>query len=150
MGKIEIKRLGKQNVLIFQKLIRLFQEVFETEQLIACEESYLERLLEKPGFIAYSAIFENEVVGGLTAYELPMYYTANSEIFIYDIAIRPAFQRKGVGKKLLLSLEEYCRQNGINLMFVAASEEDEHALDFYHSTGGKAEKVVHFNYSIDQ
>lgn len=33
-------------------------------------------------------------------------------------------------------------------MFVAASEEDVHALDFYHSTGGEAEKVVHFNYSL--
>lgn len=93
---------------------------------------------------------ENEIVGGLTAYELPEYYSGESEIFIYDIAIRREFQRKGFGRKLLIILEDYCRQSGIKVMFVAANEEDENALDFYHSTGGKADKVIHFNYFFDK
>jgi aminoglycoside 3-N-acetyltransferase I len=45
-------------------------------------------------------------------------------------------------------LKEYCKQNEIKEMFVAANEEDKNALDFYRSTGGNAEKVVHFNYEI--
>ena len=142
----QIKRLGSHDVIIFQKLIRLFREVFEMEKPGEAEESYLLALLQKPDFIALCAIVENEIAGGLTAYELPLYYSGGSEIFIYDIAIKPAFQRKGFGRKLLVNLEEYCRQSGIKIMFVAANEEDEHAVDFYHSTGGKAEKVIHFNY----
>ena len=43
-------------------------------------------------------------------------------------------------------LNDDCRQKGVAEVFVAASEEDTHALDFYRSTGGAAEKVVHFTY----
>jgi len=146
----QIKRLGSHDVIIFQKLIRLFREVFGMEDSGEAEESYLLALLQKPGFIALCAIVENEIAGGLTAYELPLYYSGGSEIFIYDIAIKPAFQRKGFGRKLLVNLEEYSRQSGIKVMFVAANEEDADAMDFYHSTGGKAEKVVHFNYFFDE
>ena len=39
------------------------------------------------------------------------------------------------------------RKNGINEFFVLAHEEDEHAVEFYHSTGGKSEKVVNFLYA---
>jgi aminoglycoside 3-N-acetyltransferase I len=144
--EVQIKRLGSHDIIIFQKLIGLFQDVFEMENLVEAQEPYLPGLLQKPDFIALCAIVENEIVGGLTAYELPLYYNGGSEIFIYDLAVKPAFQRKGFGRKLLVSLEEYCQQSGIRVMFVSANEEDEHAVDFYHSTGGKAEKVIHFNY----
>jgi aminoglycoside 3-N-acetyltransferase I len=150
VAQYQIKRLGNQDVLILQKLIRLFQEVFEMGNPEVPGEFYLKSLLEKPGFIAFVAIRENEIAGGLTAYELPMYYAEYSEVFIYDVAVKSEFQRKGFGKELLLSLEKYCRQNGIREMFVESHEEDGHALDFYHSTGGRPEKVVQFNYSFDK
>lgn len=50
---------------------------------------------------------------------------------------------------MLSTLKEYCRQNGIREIFVDASEHDKHAVDFYHSSGGKAEKVVQFIYTVD-
>ena len=148
--ELKIRRLGKSDVGIFKEMIQLFQEVFEEEKQTKIEELYLEKLLEKPGFMVYCAISNGEVVGGLTAYELPMYYSKHSEIFIYDIAIKAEFQRKGVGRKLLSSLQVYGKKNNIEVIFVAVNEEDKHALDFYHSTGGKAEKVVHFNYDLDE
>jgi aminoglycoside 3-N-acetyltransferase I len=144
----QIKRLRQEDVQIFYKLIGLFQEIFETGKQLKAEESYLTRLLENPGFIVYVAALENEIVGGLTAYELPMYNSMDSELFIYDIAIKPGFQRKGLGKQLLSSLKKHCEQNNIRLMFVEAHEEDEHAVAFYHSAGGHAEKVIQFNYLL--
>jgi aminoglycoside 3-N-acetyltransferase I len=42
----------------------------------------------------------------------------------------------GLGKVLIFSLQAYCKGNGINEMFVSAHEKDQHALDFYRSTGG--------------
>ena len=144
--KIQIKHLEKEDVSIFQKLIRLFQEVFEYSKPVIIEDLYLKTLLSKPDFIVYAAFHGNEIVGGLTAYVLPSYYAATSEIFIYDIAVKAAHQRTGIGKRLLKSLQEYCKEKGIQEIFVAANKEDLHALDFYRSTGGKAEKVVHFTY----
>ncbi|MGI8951133.1 MAG: GNAT family N-acetyltransferase [Chitinophagaceae bacterium] len=142
-----IKRLGQNDTLIFKKLIQLFDEVFENEISAPANETHLTTLLSKSEFIAFIAIANNEVAGGLTAYELPMYYLENSEVYIYDIAVKSDFQRKGLGKKMLLALNDYCKQNGIKQMFVEAHDEDNHAIDFYHSASGHAEKVVHFNFS---
>ena len=145
----QIKRLDREDVPIAKKLFQLFRDVFGQESRANPGEAYLKDLLGKPGFIIYAAMYGDEVAGGLTAYELPMWHSESSEMFLYDIAIRPEYQRIGLGKKLLLALMAYCRQAGIREMFVAADEDDTHALDFYHATGGKAAKVVHFTYNTD-
>lgn len=144
----EIKLLEKQDTDIFKKLISLFHKVFEVEKTTGTEDAYLINLLENPDFIIICIILENEVVGGLTAYVLKRYYAAYSEVYIYDIAVEPTFQRTGLGKKLIAFLALYCTQKGIACMFVQANEEDKHAIDFYHGTGGKAEKVIYFNYPM--
>src|SRR4026209_1719560 len=143
---IEIKRLTKEDLSDFTSLINLFNLVFEEESKIGSEANSL-RLLNNDGFIAIVAIAENEVVGGLTAYELPMYYSDSSEIFLYDLAVKPEYQRKGIGKGLIQSLKAHCLQQGIKVFFVMAHEEDEHAIEFYRSTGGKSENVVNFLYN---
>ncbi|MEO6167734.1 MAG: GNAT family N-acetyltransferase [Chitinophagales bacterium] len=146
---LQIKRLDSNDVDLFRELVSLFQEVFEMENRATPNESYLKSLLGKPGFIVLVLICENEIAGGLTAYELPLYYGEYSEVYIYDVAIKPTFQRRGFGKMIIAALKEYCRENRIKQFFVEAHEEDDEAVKFYYSTGGKAEKVVHFNYDTD-
>ena len=146
---IEIKRLKRNDVVLFEKLVTLFQYVFEMGKTDKTMKKYLQKMLDNPGFMAYIAQQGDNVIGGLTAFELPMYYSELSEVFIYDIAIHPEFQRKGIGKKLISALKKYCRKKGIQYIFVPANEEDAHALAFYTSTGGKPEKVVHFNYNAN-
>jgi aminoglycoside 3-N-acetyltransferase I len=147
--EFQIKRLGQNDIEMVKQLLLLFEKVFEMKDFTSVNEPYLTKLLQKPDFIIYVAVHKNETIGGLTAYQLPGYYSEQSEIFIYDIAIQKEFQRKGIGKKLFLAIKEYGKQTGAKELFVAANEEDEHALDFYRSLGGKAEKVFHFTYSIN-
>jgi aminoglycoside 3-N-acetyltransferase I len=142
----QLKRLGENDLLIFQKLIQLFQKIFEPKNPIIPSESYLKTLLQKSGFVALVILHEDQIVGGLTAYELPMYYGEYSELYLYDIAVASEFQRKGLGKELLLFLKKYCKENNIKEFFVEAHEEDKHAINFYNSNGGKAERVIHFNF----
>ena len=146
---IKIKHLAKEDLSKFTSLIDLFNMVFEEESKIGSEVNSL-KLLNSKYFIAFVALAESEVVGGLTAYELPMYYSNSSEIFLYDLAVKPEYQRMGVGKGLLQSLKEYCLRNGVKEFFVMAHEEDEHAIEFYRSTGGKSEKVVNFLYEASE
>ena len=145
---IEIKRLTKENIYEFKSLIHLFNIVFEEESKIGSEANSLS-LLNNKAFVALAAVDGETVVGGLTAYELPMYYSDNSEIFLYDLAVSPDHQRMGVGKELLHGLKEHCRAKGIKTFFVMAHEEDAHAIEFYRATGGKAEKVVNFVYDME-
>lgn len=144
--KVEIRQLTNEDLPAFLSLIRLFNMVFEGTESGSSNETHLQRLLGNHNFIAIAALLENEVIGGLTAYELPMYYSADSEIFLYDLAVKPDYQRMGIGKRLIHHLKEYCMTNGVNVFFVLAHEEDEHAVEFYHSTGGRSEKVVNFIY----
>jgi len=146
---IEIKHLTKEDISKFTSLINLFNMVFEEESKIGSEANSFQ-LLNSKYFVALVALVENEVVGGLTAYELPMYYSNSSEIFLYDLAIKPEYQRMGIGKRLLQSLKEYCLQNGIEEFFVLAHEEDEHAIAFYRATGGRGERVVNFLYEANE
>jgi aminoglycoside 3-N-acetyltransferase I len=146
--KLEVRKLTQEDVLAFNSLVRLFNMVFEEDETAIGTETNLLKLLSNSHFVAMAAFYENEIAGGLTAYVLPMYYSENSEIFLYDLAVKPEYQRMGVGKRLIQSLKEYCVKNGINEFFVLAHEEDEHALEFYRSTGGKSEKVVNFIYEI--
>jgi aminoglycoside 3-N-acetyltransferase I len=141
--------LTKEDLSEFIALLQLFNTVFEEESKIGSEANLL-NLLNNKFFIALVAIDEDKVVGGLTAYEIPLYYSDNSEIFLYDLAVKPNYQRMGIGKGLLQRLKEHCIANGIKTFFVMAHEEDEHAIEFYHATGGKGEKVVNFLYEAGE
>ena len=142
----EIKQLTKEDLPLFKSLLNLFNTVFEEEDPTIGSDTNLLKLLDGNSFIAITAIAGNEVLGGLTAYELPMVYSDDSEIFLYDLAVKAEYQRMGIGKSLIQSLKEYCFRNGIQEFFVMAHKEDEHAIEFYRSTGGKSEKVVNFLY----
>jgi len=146
--KLEVRKLGQEDLAVFTLLVHLFNEVFEEDEPAVSSETSLSRILKHNSFVAMAAFYEGEIVGGLTAYELPMYYSENSELFIYDLAVKPEYQRMGVGKRLINKLKEYCVENGIVEFFVLAHEEDEHAIEFYRSTGGKSEDVVNFLYKV--
>lgn len=144
-----VEHLKKGDISTLRKLILLFKEVFEADRVGKVSDAYLKKLLANPHFIAIVALDGNKVVGGLTAYELPQYYGEHSEVYIYDMAIKATYQRKGIGKKLIAALKAYCKAKGIKTIFVEAHAEDKHAVAFYLSAKGKAEKVVHFNYELN-
>jgi len=146
--QIELKQLSVADLAITQQLFILLQQVFGAEQPIKVSEVYTQKLLENPVFVAFAAIVNNEPVGGLTGYISPMYNGEVSELYIYDIAVKPEFQRRGIGKQLILFAKDYCSKNGMSAMYVQANAEDEHALDFYRSTNANEERVVHFTYTL--
>ncbi|WP_109831467.1 GNAT family N-acetyltransferase [Reichenbachiella versicolor] len=146
-SNLEISRIQGNNIERFTELVELLNEVFEEPNEVASERQ-LKRLLSKPDFLAIAVIYENKVIGGLTAYELEGYYTDKSELYIYDIAVKTEFHNQGIGKKLIEHLKNYSAKNGIEGIFVDAHSEDEQAVKFYESTFGKCEKVDHFNLEI--
>lgn len=148
MSDIKIRKLTEKDVSAFEALLHLFNHTFEEERTLS-DTTHLTALLNDPRFIVIAAFSGEEILGGLTAYELPLYYGNETEIFLYDMAVHPDHQRKGIGKQLLEFLKDYCAKNKINTFFVLAHEEDVHALEFYHATGGQREHVANFLYEIE-
>ena len=146
---LQIRQLTSKDLDTFRDLISLLNQVFEAPDNIP-RDGYLHALLNNPSFIAIGVMHNKEVIGGLTAYLLPMTTTETSEVFIYDIAIREDHQRTGVGRQLLSELNDCCSLKGIRQIFVDASEMDEHAVKFYQATGGRGEKVVQFTYIVNK
>lgn len=145
-----IRRLGSDDVMIAEQLIHLFKDIFEANDLIPAKPSYLKTLLRKHEFICIAAIYKNKVIGGLTAYELPMYYSEYTDLFIYDIAVAPHLQRLGIGNKLLQAIKAWGGQNYIREIFVDANEEDKHSLDFYRAAEGFEEKISQFKFKVNK
>ncbi|UII30542.1 GNAT family N-acetyltransferase [Fulvivirga ulvae] len=145
LQNFKIRQLSKNDVHLFKKLVELFREVFEDNQPQLTDAVQFNPL-QRPDFIAYAILNEHEVIGGLTAYELANYYSGIPEIFIYDIAIKTAYQRKGLGKMLLREIMKYAGDQGAKEVFVMAHTEDQQAVDFYTKAGGKDEAVVSFTY----
>lgn len=143
MANIRTLRLTDVHIGIARQLFLLMARVFE-EPSEPLSDEYLLRLLSRADYWTIAAFMDHELVGGLTAYTLPMTRLQSSELFIYDIAVRSDRQRKGVGRMLISTLRAAAEAEGIHEIFVPADNEDAHALDFYRALGGEPAAVTFF------
>lgn len=121
-------------------------EVFE-EPGERLSDGYLDALLNRETFWLIAALAGDEVVGGLTAHTLAMTRTESAEVFIYDVAVRADWQRRGLGRQLVTVLCATAAGAGIADVFVLADTTDGHALDFYSALGGVPTPVTMFTFS---
>ena len=148
---IEIRCLSGEDIEVFMKLVSVFEKVFDMQSFMMPPKTHLQTILLKPEFIVFVAKHNDEVIGGLTAYVLHQYYSEKPVAYLYDLAVKPAFQRQGVGKELVAALNAHCRERGFQEVFVQADKADDYAIDFYRKTGTTAEEeVVHFYYALSQ
>ncbi len=148
---IELKKLSPQDIDDFSDLIRIFQIVFEMNNFEKPDEKHLQSLLNKPDFFTLVAKYDNKVLGGLTVYILHRYYSTKPIAYIYDMGVLADYQRKGIGKKLITFLTNYCQENGFEEAFVQAEADDTQAVNFYKTTSYSNElQATHFTYSFDK
>jgi aminoglycoside 3-N-acetyltransferase I len=147
--QVRIQRLTSADREAAKTLFALMAEVF-SEAREPLSDAYVDRLLRRPDFWVIAAFMNDEIVGGVTAHTLPMTRTESSELFIYDIAVRNAHQRQGIGRRLVTALREDAAAAGITDVCVPADNDDVHALDFYRALGGEPSPVTFFVFSGDK
>jgi len=146
---IQIQQLAKNDLANFQKVLLLFEEVFEMENFSMPEDTHLQGLLAKPDFAVFAAFQEDQVVGALTVYVLEQYYSTKLLAYIFDLAVATQLQRQGIGKKLIAAVRQHYQALGFEEVFVQANREDTHAVNFYRKTEpSEEEDVLHFNYFL--
>lgn len=142
---IKTARLTLGERALARELFTMMADVFE-ETREPLGDAYLDRLLGRPDFWAIAAVWDGELVGGLTAYTLELTRSQTSEIFIYDIAVRRDRQRQGVGRELIEALRTAAAAAGVDDLFVPADDEDAHALEFYRALGAEASPATFFTF----
>lgn len=128
---------------------RVMADVFE-EAGEVLSAAYVTDLLAHPWFWGYVAMDDGMVAGGLTAHTLPMTRAEAQEVFLYDLAVVPGRQRRGIGRRLVAALVDDAAAMGLHSVFVPADVDDAHALDFYRSLGAIGSPVTMFELGSDR
>ncbi|MBS2016354.1 MAG: GNAT family N-acetyltransferase [Deltaproteobacteria bacterium] len=142
---LRIQRLGPGDRDAARALFEVMAIAFE-EDREPLNDAYVDGLVARRDLWVVVAWQGAAVVGGLTAHVLPMTRSASTELFIYDLAVHPAYQRRGVGRGLISFLRERARAEGHGVIFVPADDEDTHALEFYRAVGGVGAPVTIFTF----
>jgi len=148
--KPAIKQLVPGDIVLYRKLMRLFSDAFEEPENYAASppsDAYVDELLGKPHFIAVVATKDDEVTGGIAAYELEKFEQQRSEIYIYDLAVGENHRRKGIATAMINHARHIGAERGAELVFVQADHGDDPAIALYESLGSR-EEVLHFDIKI--
>lgn len=151
-----IERLGSGQVARFRELNQMFSDVFGGEFADASyasakpSDGYLENLLQKTHVIPLVAIANGRILGGLVAYVLDKFEQARSEVYIYDLAVREEYRRRGIARNLILELKKHAQKAGAWVIYVQADkdEADLPARKLYASLG-QQEDVFHYDIAVN-
>ncbi|MEI6331165.1 MAG: AAC(3)-I family aminoglycoside N-acetyltransferase [Pseudanabaena sp.] len=146
-----ICQLSANDLTLMEELLAVFGEAFEEVEIYSSSRpsaAYLRRLLSSDYFIAFAALKNGSVVGGLTAYELQKFEQERSEIYIYDLAVAAEHRREGIATALIQELKKIAVARGAYVIFVQADIEDDPAIALYTKLGVR-EDVLHFDIAID-
>ncbi|MEM6298944.1 MAG: GNAT family N-acetyltransferase [Bacteroidota bacterium] len=148
MQALSVKKLSDTNLNLAKKLLRVWFTQQELPQLPSDE--YLDQLLASPSFHIWIALMGDEVVGGLTGYELPLFTRPERELFLYELETSEKARRKGVATALIDAAKDFCRNSGIKIAYIPTEMENTVARKFYESTQAKFEAVAWYTYKADE
>ncbi|UOU97177.1 GNAT family N-acetyltransferase [Chryseobacterium daecheongense] len=145
---MKISRLNPDDSEKLRLLEKLYVEVFEVKNSQNPGLEYFKNLLKNDNFIYLIAENEYEITGGLTAYLMPSLH-GHLEVYVYDLAVKNNFQRKGIGTLLMQKIFEISKNLDAAEVFLQADNVDEHALRFYRKLKGIPEEdITNFSYKL--
>lgn len=142
-----IRRLGPADVAAMRALNAVYAAAFDdpvTYRIDQPDDTWLARQLGRDSLILLVAELDGQIVGGLTAYDLPKLEAARSEIYLYDLAVDAAHRRHGIATALIAELQHITADIGAWAVFVQADYGDDPAVALYTKLGVR-EDVMHFD-----
>ena len=129
-----IAQLTGVDIPALKALLKVFGEAFQDTDAYGRavpSDAYLQSLLARPHFIVLVATDNNEVIGGLAAYELEKFEQDRREIYIYDLAVSEHHRRKGIATQLIGELRRIASRRKAYVIFVQADKDDIPAIRLY-------------------
>lgn len=123
----------KKHLTIRRAEISDLEEICDIENECFGEDAfpryYITRLLSDPNVITFIAALKGEVIGFIAA----GIENLNGENIghIYTIDVKPKYRRKGIGSRLLDSVEKSLRGVGIEYCYLEVREDNTAAINLY-------------------
>ena len=73
------------------------------------------------------------IVGELSCIVIPLSAGEERELLLYEIGVRSAWRRRGVGRALIATMETWMRENSVAEVWLGADNPD--AIEFYRACG---------------
>ena len=93
------------------------------------------------------AAINEQVVGGVVAYELDKLERQRRELYIYDLAVSLPYRRHGIATALIEELRQIAVRRGAWVLYVQADYGDDPAVALYEKIGAR-EDVMHFDIPV--
>ena len=93
------------------------------------------RFLDEPGHHLLLAVDDGAVVGFVSGVETT-HPDKGTEMFLYELAVDPAAQRRGHGRALVDALADRARELGCYGMWVLTDDDNDAAIATYTAAGG--------------
>ena len=109
-----------------------------------------DEFLTDPRHHIAAALHEGRVVGFVSGVHY-LHPDKSAEMFINEAGVATAFQRRGLGKRLLAVMLAHAEELGCREAWVLTEEDNHPARGLYAAAGGKEErpKPVLFTFSLD-
>ncbi|HWW27001.1 MAG TPA: GNAT family N-acetyltransferase [Caulobacter sp.] len=124
-------------------LENIADEVFDNE----IDAQRLATYLESPGHLMIIAVCGRQVIGQVAAYvhrrpdEAP-------DVYIDNLGVAPAFQRRGVARRLVDEILAWGKTLGCHQAWIVTDTENNAARALYEGRGAAAEPIVMFSYKL--
>lgn len=138
---MEIRRLTPANASL---LDRVSDDVFDKP----VDPDRLAAYLAEPGHLMLVAIDDGTVIAQLAAI-IHRHPDKPTELYIDEVGVTAAFQRKGIARKMLDAMISIGRDLGCEEAWVGTEPENLPARGLYESRGAEAEAFVMYVYKLD-
>lgn len=136
MAKIEIRRLDPGDASVLDRVAEdVFDAPINKKRLAVC--------LREPGHLFFVAICDGEVVGQARGM-IHFHPDKEDELYIDNLGVTPAFQRRSLGTKLIKALLAAGKDHGCKEAWVATEADNLPARRLYESLGDAGALSVFF------
>ena len=99
------------------------------------ERNSLERFLSDSKNVLILAFSGEKIVGLLRGHILDRYDGKGAEMFLNEIDVSPAFQKKGIATKMVEQMKVIARDNSCSETWVLTNKSNTGAMKLYEATG---------------
>ncbi|HEY3254369.1 MAG TPA: GNAT family N-acetyltransferase [Polyangiaceae bacterium] len=138
---VAIKRLGPGDEATLELLAREdadFDLEGRSKALVPLKPSMVQRYLANPGVLHWVAVQDGVVTGFLYCVHVLLRSHPGQELLLYEIGVRQAYRRKGIGRALLEHMARWMQKSEVSEVWVCA--DNQIAVDFYRSCGFGSEE----------